>query len=62
MVEELREANLEREGLRSLNERSSAELKKALDVSSSLRERERKTRNSIFTSHGFHSVSEKTSK
>ena len=33
MEEELREANLEREGLRSLNERSSAELRKALEVS-----------------------------
>ena len=32
MEEELREANLEREGLRSLNERSSAELKRALEV------------------------------
>ena len=32
MEEELREANLEREGLRSLNERSSAELRRALEV------------------------------
>ena len=32
MEEELKEANLEREGLRSLNERSSAELKRALEV------------------------------
>ena len=32
MEEELREANLERDGLRSLNERSSAELRRALEV------------------------------
>ena len=32
MEEELREANLERDGLRSLNERLSAELKRALEV------------------------------
>ena len=32
MEEELREATLERDGLRSLNERSSAELRRALEV------------------------------
>ena len=46
MEEELREANLERDGLRSLNERSSVELRRALEVCERecVRERERERR------------------